>query len=410
MLDEKSSASTSNGSARQTASDTVVPDHTSANVDLERANSDPFRFRGALKTPAEIDELRRRKKGKRLAAYHGTQNTLIASLLKPMEEHTEDARVDEAASRFPVRIAVWASLIANFCLCVLQLYAAISSLSLSLLATGIDAVFDIGSNILLYWLHKKADRLDGNAWPVGGARLETIGNIVYGFLMGSVNFVVIVESVQNLITASTDLKQFHLPSILAVAVALAVKLLLFIYCFSLRKKSSQVLVLWEDHRNDLWINGFGILMSVGGSKLRWWLDPTGAIIIALGVVISWGRTIYTQFELLAGKSATHDFLQLLIYKSATFSPEIEKVDTVRAYHSGPDYFVEIDIVMAADTPLWKAHDISQALQERIEVLPNVERAFVHVDYETTHTPEHRKTITTTATATSASAIQIHADT
>ncbi|KAJ7492279.1 CDF-like metal transporter [Mycena latifolia] len=391
MLDEKSSASTSNGSPRHRASDTVVPDHTSANVDLERANADPFHFRGALKTPAEIDELRRRKKGKRLAAYHGNQNTLIASLLKPMEEHTEDARVDEAAARLPVKIAVWASLIANFCLCVLQLYAAISSLSLSLLATGIDAIFDIGSNILLFWLHKKAEKLDGNAWPVGGARLETIGNIVYGFLMGCVNFVVIVESVQSLITSKNDdLKQFHLPSIIAVAAALAVKLLLFIYCFSLRKKSSQVLVLWEDHRNDLWINTFGILMSTGGSKLRWWLDPMGGMIIALGVIISWGRTIYTQFELLAGKSASHDFLQLLIYKSVTFSQDIDKVDTVRAYHSGPDYFVEIDVVMDANTPLWKAHDVGQALQERIEVLPNVERAFVHVDFESTHTPEHRK--------------------
>ena len=37
----------------------------------------------------------------------------------------------------------------------------------------------------------------------------------------------------------------------------------------LRKNSSQVEVLWEDHRNDLFINGFGILMSAGGSKLKW---------------------------------------------------------------------------------------------------------------------------------------------
>ena len=28
----------------------------------------------------------------------------------------------------------------------------------------------------------------------------------------------------------------------------------------------------------------------------------------------------------------HEFLQLLIYKAMTFSDEIEKVDTVRAYH------------------------------------------------------------------------------
>lgn len=54
--------------------------------------------------------------------------------------------------------------------------------------------------------------------------------------------------------------------------------------------------------------------------------------IAAGVILAWGRTIYKQFELLAGKSAPHDFVQLLIYKATTFSDEIEQVDTVRAYH------------------------------------------------------------------------------
>jgi divalent metal cation (Fe/Co/Zn/Cd) transporter len=61
-------------------------------------------------------------------------------------------------------------------------YAAISGASLSLLETGIDSLFDAGSNVLLFWLHRKAAKLDVNKWPVGGARVETIGNIVYGML------------------------------------------------------------------------------------------------------------------------------------------------------------------------------------------------------------------------------------
>jgi hypothetical protein len=114
-------------------------------------------------------------------------------------------------------------------------------------------------------------------------------------------------------------------------------------------------------------------MSAGGSKLKWCelqfyhsflhsyfiphftvLDPMGGMIvreapysffrhmtshlhvplaqIALGVIVAWSRTMYFQFELLAGKSAPHEFLQLIIYKAMTFSDEIEKVDTVRAYH------------------------------------------------------------------------------
>ena len=77
------------------------------------------------------------------------------------------------------------------------------------------------------------------------------------------------------------------------------------------------------------------------------LDPMGAIIvsapyqswylstytqIAAGVIIAWGRTVYRQFELLAGKSAPHDFLQLVVYNSVNFSGDIDKIDTVRAYH------------------------------------------------------------------------------
>jgi len=54
--------------------------------------------------------------------------------------------------------------------------------------------------------------------------------------------------------------------------------------------------------------------------------------ISLAIIGAWGRTSYKQFSLLAGKAAPHEFLQLVIYKASTFAPEIEKLDTVRAYH------------------------------------------------------------------------------
>ncbi|KAI0728176.1 CDF-like metal transporter [Fomitopsis betulina] len=330
-----------------------------------QAHPDPYSFRTALKSEEDLATLRHKKAGKRLVSFHRKQNDLITSLLKTMEEHTEEAKVEEATARLPIKIAIYASLVGNFCLCALQLYAAITSASLSLIATAVDAAFDFGSNVVLYWLHREAIGMDVNKWPVGGARLETIGNITYGAMMSSVNLVVLVESVQELITHSGTDDKFHIPSLVAVGVALGVKFALFLYCSGFRSQSSQVHVLWEDHRNDIFINGFGL---------------------AAGVMLLWGKTMFQQFELLAGKSAPREFLQLVIYKAMTFSDEIQQIDTVRAYHSGPEYFVEVDVVMSADMPLWKAHDISQQLQDKLESLPNVERAFVHVDHETTHAP------------------------
>jgi hypothetical protein len=80
----------------------------------------------------------------------------------------------------------------------------------------------------------------------------------------------------------------------------------------------------------------------------------------------------------------------------TFNPEIVSVDTCRVYHSGPKYFVEVDIVLDPEMPLWKAHDISQDLQDQIEALPDVDRCFVHVDHEVDHKPVSESSDTTNA--------------
>ena len=72
----------------------------------------------------------------------------------------------------------------------------------------------------------------------------------------------------------------------------------------------------------------------------------------------------------------------------THSDSIRALDTVRAYHSGPRVIVEVDVVMDPDETLRATHDVAEALQTKLERLPDVERAYVHVDYETSHAPEH----------------------
>lgn len=47
--------------------------------------------------------------------------------------------------------------------------------------------------------------------------------------------------------------------------------------------------------------------------------------------------------------------------------------------------------MDEETPLKISHDVAQELQRKLEGLSDVERAFVHVDYENDHDPheEHK---------------------
>lgn len=45
-------------------------------------------------------------------------------------------------------------------------------------------------------------------------------------------------------------------------------------------------------------------------------------------------------------------------------------------------------MMDANDSLKHTHDVAEDLQIKLESLPNVQRAYVHVDYETDHSPEH----------------------
>lgn len=165
---------------------------------------------------------------------------------------------------------------------------------------------------------------------------------------------------------------------------------MMIYCWLLRRYPS-CMVFFLDHRNDIAVNAFGLIMSVVGTRLVWYLDPLGAILIACLILCSWCSTAYEQVWLLVGKGAPRDFISKVLYVVMTHDDRIRSVDTCRAYHAGEKYFVEIDIVMDEDAPLKITHDVSQTLQRKVEGLEDVERAFVHVDYDQEHDPfeEHK---------------------
>ncbi len=95
--------------------------------------------------------------------------------------------------------------------------------------------------------------------------------------------------------------------------------------------------------------------------------------------------------MLTGHTARPDFLKKITWIALNHHPEVLLIDTVRAFHFGNNFLVEVDIVLAEDMPLRRAHDIGETLQLKIERLTEVERAFVHLDYECEHSPfsEHK---------------------
>jgi len=216
--------------------------------------NDPYQLSSAFKNENEIKAIaanssRKRDgcgpikfnqdahKARKIQKFYETQNERIERLLKPVEDHRAEARQEAGEDHLKFQIAVYGSFAANIALAGLQIYGAVSSGSLSLFTTMADAIFDPMSNVTLIISNRAVKRVDPNRFPSGKARLETVGNIAFCFLMTAVSFILIAFSVRELVEGNQSAtKSFHLPSVIAVAVAFTTKLALFLYCWGIKDK------------------------------------------------------------------------------------------------------------------------------------------------------------------------------
>ncbi|KAF9279452.1 hypothetical protein BGZ68_007910 [Mortierella alpina] len=290
-----------------------------------------------------------------------------------------------------VQLAINVSFLANICLVILKIWTVLLSDSLAVLASMIDSLMDLLSGAIIWYSARlRSNTSDGHRYPVGKARMEPLGIIVFAAVMVTSFMQVLVQAFERLVGGSEE-PPVDLSFIILILLALniLIKAALWLWCRTM-KDSSSVLALAQDHLNDVVFNVFSTLFPVAGQFLGlWWLDATGAIVLSIYIISEWTGTCLHNIRRLTGQAATPADIQQLTYMVYRYSSMIQAIDTVRAYSVGDGLFAEIDIVLPPDTPLSQAHDLGESLQGALERLDNVERAFVHVDYDAIHAIEHR---------------------
>ncbi|KAK7385635.1 hypothetical protein VNO78_31383 [Psophocarpus tetragonolobus] len=277
---------------------------------------------------------------------------------------------------------------ANAALLALKIYVAIRSGSIAVAASTLDSLLDFMAGGILWFTHLAMKDINMYKYPIGKLRVQPVGVIIFAAVMATLGFQVFITAVQQLIENNPPKKMsfdqlLWLYSIMIFATL--VKLALWIYCRSSGNKIVRAYA--DDHRFDVVTNVVGLVAAVLGDKFYWWIDPVGAVLLSIYTITNWSGTMMENAVSLVGQSAPPEVLQKLTYLVIMHS-QIKRIDTVRAYTFGVLYFVEVDIELPEDLPLKEAHAIGESLQIKLEKLPEVERAFVHLDFECDHKPEH----------------------
>ncbi|CAI0555448.1 unnamed protein product [Linum tenue] len=287
------------------------------------------------------------------------------------------------------KLAIYVSNVANLVLFAAKVYASVESRSMAVIASTVDSFLDLMSGFILWFTDHAMRKPNQYRYPIGKQRMQPVGIVVFASVMATLGLQIIFESGRELIAKQAKPEDDPNKVNWMIGIMASVTLIKFgltVYC---RRFQNEIVRAYaQDHFFDVITNSIGLAAAILSIKFYWFLDPLGAILIAVYTIWNWSGTVMENVGSLIGRTAPPEYLAKLIYLIWNHHKEIKHIDTVRAYTFGCHYFVEADIVLPADMSLCEAHNIGETLQEKMERLPEVERAFVHVDFEFTHQPEH----------------------
>ncbi|KAK2654414.1 hypothetical protein Ddye_014270 [Dipteronia dyeriana] len=250
---------------------------------------------------------------------------------------TEDEMEQLARSE---RVAIYASNVANLVLFVAKVYASVESKSLAVIASTLDSLLDLLSGFILWFTAYAMKNPNQYQYPIGKNRMQPV--------------VSLVSSSKHIQLATQGIVVFA-----SVMTTLGLQILF---------ESGRELVIQaqpdRDPEKEKWM--IGIMVSVTAVKF---------------VLMMYYCSVYN------GKLGEYSDGECVVVDREDGT--IRVLGKADLYNFGCQYFVEVDIVLPGEMSLSEAHNIGETLQEKLEQLSEVERAFVHVDFNATHQIEHK---------------------
>ncbi|CAN6824231.1 unnamed protein product [Brassica oleracea] len=216
-------------------------------------------------------------------------------------------------------LAIRISNIANMLLFAAKVYASVTSGSLAIVASTLDSLLDLLSGFILWF----TALLYANTKP---------GILVFASVMATLGLQIILESLRTMLSSHKEFSLTKEQESWVVGIMLSVtlvKLLLVLYC---RSFSNEIVKAYaQDHFFDVITNIIGLIAVILANYFDNWMDPVGAIILALYTIRTWSMTVLENVNSLVGKTATPEYPQKLTYLCWNHHKAIRPIDTVRAY-------------------------------------------------------------------------------
>jgi cation diffusion facilitator family transporter len=291
--------------------------------------------------------------------------------------HVREQQLDAARYELYKR-AIWIALVGNVLLAISKGTVAWLSGSTAVLATAVDSFTDVAYTLLMAWGLVRSQQPADLTHPQGHARIEPVVSTVIALMMGVAGVEVANRAVGQLLSAPAHF-QWGVPAAVLIASGL-VKVAMFLVVRRLGRqaRSPAIQASARDNLADVFSSAAALGGVVAAEYVFPLADPVAGLVVSAWIFRNGLSILIENVGYLTGRSARPDLLQS-IYEAARGVDGVVDVHQVIADYVGPQVRVDLHVNVDGAIPFFVAHQISDAVQEAVEALQDVDQAYVHLE-------------------------------
>jgi cation diffusion facilitator family transporter len=278
------------------------------------------------------------------------------------------------------RKAIIITLFGNLLLAVSKGIVAWLSGSAALYADAANSISDVLYSVLIViglWMAQQPPDI---SHPQGHSRFEPLVGLMVTFSMAFAGFKAAQTALVRFLEGGLAVEP-GLPVVVLIASAL-VKVGMFFVIRKLAKElnSPTLQTTAKDNLSDVLTSLAAFFGTVGSFLWSPLLDPIAGFLVAIWIFRAAWEAGKENLGFLTGAGASEELRQQII-DTASLVPGVIEVHQVITEYVGPSLIVDLHINVNGDLTLKDAHKISDKVIENLETIPEVDRAYVHLEPE-----------------------------
>jgi cation diffusion facilitator family transporter len=252
--------------------------------------------------------------------------------------------------------------------------------SVALYSDAANSISDVVYSLLIILGLWMAQRPPDLSHPQGHSRFEPLVALIVTASMAFAGFEAARASIQRFLIGGIAIEPGLPTLVLLFSAAIKAAMFLRIRYIGNLLSSPTLATASRDNLSDVLTSIAAFIGAVGSKYIHPLADPIGGMLVALWIFRAVFNAARENLGFLTGAGADQELREKMAAVAAEV-PGVLRVHHLMSEYAGPRLVVDLHINVNGSITLDQAHLISDEIIERLENLPEVDRAYVHIEPE-----------------------------